>query len=79
MKIKDVQVHCSHGKRWANMPSKPQINSEGVAQRDDRGKIKYIPLIEWLDRGVADDFSESVIAAVEALHPGQTSSEYAGG
>ena len=79
MKIKDVSVHCSHGKRWASMPSKPMMNSEGVAQRDDRSRIKYVPLIEWLDRTVADDFSESVVAAVEAQYPGQTASDYAGG
>lgn len=79
MKIKDVSVHCSHGKRWASMPSKAMVNADGIAQRDDKGKIKYIPLIEWLDRSVSDDFSNSVVEAIEAMHPGETSSEYRGG
>ena len=78
LRIKDVAVHCSHGNRLASRPSKPMIVGE-VIQKDERGKVKYVPLIEWLDRTVADDFSESVIAAVEAGYPGQTQGDFAGG
>ncbi|MCX7178014.1 MAG: hypothetical protein NTX56_04325 [Proteobacteria bacterium] len=75
--ISDVAVHCSNGRKWAQPPSKPVLNSEGVAVKDDRGKMKYIPMIEWADRDAADRFSEGVIAAVERENPGQTDSEYA--
>jgi len=71
LKIADISVHCANGKRWASLPSKPQINGETV-QKDDRGKIKYIPIVQWLDRESADRFSNAVIEAVEAQHPGDT-------
>ena len=71
LKISDISVHCANGKRWASLPSKPQINGESV-QKDERGKIKYLPVIQWLDRESADKFSNAVIEAVEARYPGDT-------
>lgn len=70
--IEDCPVHCSNGKRWAALPSKPLIDKDGLAQRDPAGKIKYVPLIKWTDRDASDRFSEGVIAAVEREHPGAT-------
>lgn len=76
LKIRDVIVHCNSGRRWANMPAKPMTDKDGNPIRDDRGKIKYVPLLEWLDKDSADRFSEAVIAAVEAVHPGETGSDF---
>ena len=70
--VNDVVVHCSHGRRWASMPSKPVVDKAGVALRDDKGKLRYVPIIEWGDRETADSFSEGVIQAVEREHPGAT-------
>ena len=78
LSIKDVTVHASGGRRWAGMPSKPQIDRDGNTIKGENGKIKYVPILEWLDRAVADDFSNSVIEAVEREYPGQTSVEYTG-
>jgi hypothetical protein len=78
LSIKDVAVHCSNGKRWAALPSKPLVGQDGNVMKDDRGKIKYVPLMEWLDRAVGDDFSNSVVEAVEREHPGQTEGSYGG-
>lgn len=75
MVINDVTVLTANGRRWAGMPGKPQINKEGVALRDDKGKTKYSPVLEWLDKESADAFSEGVIAAVEAAHPGGTAAD----
>ncbi len=72
LKVSDVAVHCSHGKRWASLPSKPQVDGQGNAIRDQNGKIKYIPVVAWLDKQTADRFSEAVIAAIEAQSPGDT-------
>ncbi|WP_424140280.1 hypothetical protein [Roseomonas chloroacetimidivorans] len=69
--IKDVTVHCSNGKRWASLPSKPLIDKDGNAQRSQDGKIRYVPILEWPSRDVADRFSEAVVTAVEAAYPGQ--------
>jgi len=70
--IKDVTVHASHGKRWASLPSKPLVDKDGNAQRGQDGKIRYVPMLEWPSRDVSDRFSEAVVAAIEAAHPGAT-------
>lgn len=70
--VSDVAVYVSHGRRWAQLPGKPVLGPDGVAQKDSHGKTKWIPVIEWIDRATADKFSEAVIAAVEREHPGAT-------
>jgi hypothetical protein len=67
--LKDVAVHYSNGKTWAMAPAKPIINPDGVAKKDDRGKIQYVPIIEWFDRDMAQSFSDGVVAAVLAEYP----------
>lgn len=74
--MNDVAVHCSHGKRWAQLPSKPLLDREGNPKREASGKLTYVPILEWTDREASDRFSEAVIAAVEREHPGQTEGEY---
>ena len=69
LKISDVAVHTGNGRRWAHLPAKPALDRDGSARRDDRGKVKYIPIIEWLDKTHADWFSNAVIEAVEREHP----------
>jgi hypothetical protein len=75
LKVSDVAVHAGNGKRWASLPSRPQLDANGVAMRDDQHKIKYAPVVQWLSRESSEAFSESVIAAIEAAHPGDTQSE----
>lgn len=75
LKVSDVAVHAASGRRWAQMPSKPQMDKNGTALREDSGKIKYVPMVQWTDRESADRFSEAVVAAVEAKHPGDTEAD----
>ena len=73
--LHDVTVHASGGRRWASPSSKPQIDKDGNVLRDDKGKVKYVPIVEWLDREAQDAFSEGVIQAVEREHPGATEAD----
>jgi len=73
--IKDVALHTSHGKRWATLPAKPIIDRDGHAKRNDNGKVQYVPTMEWARRELADDFSNSVIEAVEREYPGATAAD----
>jgi hypothetical protein len=75
--INDVSVHCSHGKRWASLPSKPLINADGTAKTGENGKVVYVPVMEWADRETAYSFSSGVIEAVEREHPGVTQADAA--
>lgn len=69
LKISDVAVLCNTGRKWCNLPSKPMMDQDGTAKRDDGGKIKYVPLLEWSNKDTADRFSVSVIAAILEKHP----------
>jgi hypothetical protein len=66
--IHDVAIHESHGKRWAQLPSRPWIEGDRLV-RDDAGKVKYSPLLEFSRREVRDAFSQSVISAVLRFAP----------
>ena len=66
--IADISIHVSHGKTWASLPSRPQMNADGAARRGDDGKILYNPILKWRDRDLADRFSIAVAQAVEAEH-----------
>lgn len=69
--VSDVPVHVSDGRAWAVLPSKPVMGSDGVALRDrNSGKVRYVSILSWRDKAIADRFSAAVVAAVEAAHPG---------
>jgi hypothetical protein len=71
LKIHDVAVHRhENGRCWAQLPAKPMLQTDGSVKRNPDGKIQYVPLLEWSDRAASDRFSEAVIAAIEAEHPG---------
>lgn len=72
LKIKDVTVNTSHGKLWAGLPSKPMIDRDGAAMRNEQGKVRYVPILEWDSKETGNRFSESVVAALEETHPGAT-------
>lgn len=66
--INDVPVLCSNGRVWAGMPGKPLIGGDGTGLRDDKGKQRYMPILEWTSRESSDRFSEAVIAAIQKEH-----------
>jgi len=66
--IREVAVHVSHGKAWAALPSKPVLK-DGRATTDERGKVRYVPMMEWADKDTRDAFSDAVVAAVRAQDP----------
>jgi hypothetical protein len=71
LKIHDIALHRHvNGRCWAQLPSKPMLAQDGSVMRNPDGKIKYQPMLEWIDRPSSDRFSEAVIEAIEALHPG---------
>lgn len=69
LKIHDCVVHVSHGKAWAGLPNRPQIDKDGHHRRDTNRKPAYAPVIEWTSRERRDRFSEAVVRAVRRSHP----------
>jgi hypothetical protein len=69
LKISDIPVLVSHGKAWASLPSKPQLDKDGQHKRDVNGKPAYAPILEWRDRDLSDRFSAAVVDLIRASHP----------
>ena len=72
LKINDVTVLRSGERAWCGLPGKPMLDKDNQAKINDKGKIAYVPVLEWENKAASDAFSEAVIAAVEAEHPGET-------
>jgi hypothetical protein len=69
IRLNDMPVHESNGRRWCSLPAKPQLNKDGVALRDGRGKLQYAPTVQFVCREIGDAFSNRVIAALLETHP----------
>jgi hypothetical protein len=69
LRIREATIHEANGRRWVGLPGKPQVDRDGAARRDDRGKIAYSPVLQFTDRAVSDAFSERAIAALLARYP----------
>jgi hypothetical protein len=74
--IHDVALHESHGKRWAQLPSRPWVK-DGAVITDDAGKVQYSPLLEFGRREVRDAFSARVVQALLEAYPGALALEEA--
>jgi hypothetical protein len=70
MIIADVTILNGERGPWASPPSKPMIDRDGVAMKDQKtGKLRYSPFIEFTSRELRDRWSASIIEAMRAAHP----------
>lgn len=69
MVFKELPIHQKGEKRWASLPARPQLNKEGMANRDAAGKIVYAALIDITDQVARDAFSAAVVRAVLEMAP----------
>src|SRR5262245_38438105 len=69
LKIRDLTVHQQGDSRWVGLPGKPQIDKGGNTKRDDRGKIIYLPVLQFTDKAAREAFSARVIAALLEFAP----------
>ena len=66
----ELMLHHRDGAWWISFPSKPMLGADGVALRDERGKVRYSkPLIEFASRHARDRFTAQVLAALRQTHP----------
>lgn len=69
MVLSDVAVMQCGAKAWAMPPGKPQIDRNGVALREETGKIRYTPIVGFANRELRSKFSDQVIGALRASYP----------
>ena len=66
--IEDISIHHKNGRRWAAMPSVPQLENGQHRFKDGKGQYKNI--LHWRTRELGDQFSERLIEAIQSQHPG---------
>src|SRR5262249_54831897 len=69
MTARGVLILSSNGKQWASLPSPAMLNKDGIALRDERGKIKYADCFDFDSRAVREAFSTAVVRAVLEFAP----------
>jgi hypothetical protein len=63
-------LHERDGKWWISFPSKPMVGADGVALRDERGKVRYgAPIIEFANPQARSRFIELVLEALRLAQP----------
>jgi hypothetical protein len=45
------------------------IGRDGVALKDEKGKVKYAPVVSFTDKNTRNRWSDAVIVALHAAHP----------
>ena len=56
--INDVTVLTSERGLWASPSSKPMVDRNGSALKDANGKLRYVPVIEFVSKEVRNKFSD---------------------
>ena len=67
LNIRGCAVHEKNGKRWIQLPARPQLDKDRQLVRDDSGKIQYSKVLDFDSREVADRFNTAALKAVEAF------------
>ncbi len=65
LNIKGCAVHEKNGKRWVQLPAKPQIDKDRNLVRDEGGKVQYAKILDFDSREVADRFNAAALKAIE--------------
>ena len=69
MVIADITVLTGERGPWASPPSKAQIGRDGAVVKDQAGKVRYTPIIEFVSKEIRDRFSAGVVEALRQAHP----------
>lgn len=67
--IDGISIHRRGERRWAQLPRRPMLDADGLALRDEGGKIRYASQLRWATHGLSARFGQRVIQLVVAEHP----------
>jgi DNA-binding cell septation regulator SpoVG len=68
--IHDAMLMESSGRRWVNLPGKPQLGKDKNPVLKD-GKYTYVQVLSIPDRELRDKFSTAALAAIDTFRRGQ--------
>jgi hypothetical protein len=68
--IAEISIHVgADGKAWASPPSRPMLDRDGAAMRDQDGKVRWQPLMTFASGKIRNAWSQHVIDALLSLFP----------
>jgi hypothetical protein len=67
LNIRGCAVHEKNGRRWVQLPAKPQLDADRNLVRAEDGKVQYAKVMEFDSREVAGRFSEAAMKAIETF------------
>jgi hypothetical protein len=67
LEIFSILIMQSGDSVWCSFPGKPQIGADGKVMKDDRGKVKYTPVLKWADRVLADRFKDALLEGIASV------------
>ena len=70
LEIRDCAVHEKNGKRWVQLPARPQLDRNRELVRDPTGKIQYATILKFRDHPTSIAFSAAAIMAIQAFELG---------
>ena len=70
LNVRGCAVHEKNGKRWIQLPARPQLDKDRNLIRDDSGKVQYAKILEFDHKDVADRFNAVALKAIEDFMPG---------
>ena len=69
--VQDAAVFVGRRRAWANLPAKAWVGQDNRQKTEVNRKPAYLPVLEWRNRGLADHFSEAVVALIPGARPGE--------
>jgi hypothetical protein len=64
-----IMAGTGTGAPWASPSSKPVLNRNGAAMKDENGKYRYAPCVEFSSKEARVRFQHAVIKAMRLAHP----------
>jgi hypothetical protein len=68
MTIAEIAIHQLGSGVWAAPPGRPIIRDGAVLRADD-GKVRYAPIVTFMNHGTRSSWSRQVITAVREVYP----------
>ena len=65
LNISGVAVHEKNGKRWVQLPARPQLDKDRNLVCGEDGKIQYAKVMDFDSREVSDRFNAAALKAIE--------------
>ncbi len=65
LNIHGCALHEKNGRRWVQLPARPQLDKDRNLVCAEDGKVQYAKVIDFDSREVADRFNAAALKAIE--------------